>query len=179
MTKRVMVTLDDEQYEILTGIKGLGTKDAEKVRNILIAYFSEKGYVKEASRNDRMKDIKPYSYARYTWSKNVNVDKEAEQLGANFEIKSINTPEPSEQEIAIHKTTRKEIIVKADTVGAIIGTFRAILYQKDKAPFTTHDLLLRQKILELYPRTTPSPLPLMPSFEPKFVTEDLDTDTNQ
>ena len=133
----------------------MGTKDAEKVRNILITYFSEKGYVKEASRNNRIKDIEPYSYARYTWSKNVNVDKEAKQLGSDFEIKPINTPELSDQEVAIYKTTRKEIIVKADTVGAIIGTFRAILYQKDKAPFTTRDLLLRQKILELYPRTSP------------------------
>ena len=171
MTKRVMVTLDDEQYEILNGIKGLGTKDAEKVRNILITYFSEKGFVKEATRYDRMKDLEPYSYTRYTWSKNVNVDKEANRLGADFEIKPINTPELSEQEVAIYKTTRKEIIVKADTVDAIIGTFRAILYQKEKAPFTHQDLLLRQKILELYPRTTPSPLPIMPSFEPKFTIE--------
>ena len=172
MTKRVMLTLDDEQYDILSGIKGLGTKDAEKVRNILITYFSEKGYVKEASGNDRMKDIEPYSYGRSTWSKNVNVDKEADQLGVEFEIIPINTPELSEQEVPIHKTTRKEIIVKADTVGAIIGTFRAILYQKEKAPFTHRDLLLRQKILELYPRTTPSPLPIMPSFEPKFTIEE-------
>ena len=83
------------------------------------------------------------------------MDKEAEQLGSDFEIKPINTPELSDQEVAIYKTTRKEIMVKADTVGAIIGTFRAILYQKDKAPFTSRDLLLRQKILELYPRTSP------------------------
>ena len=172
MTKRVMLTLDDEQYDILSGIKGLGTKDAEKVRNILITYFSEKGYVKEASGNDRMKDIEPYSYVRYTWSKNVNIDKEADQLGIDFELKPINTPNPSEKEVAIHKNMRKEIIVKADTVGAIIGSFRAILYQKEKAPFTHQDLLLRQKILELYPRTTPSPLPIMPSFEPKFTIED-------
>ena len=172
MTKRVMLTLDDEQYDILSGIKGLGTKDAEKVRNILITYFSEKGYVKEASGNYRMKNIEPYSYIRYTWSKNVNVDKEADQLSVEFEIIPINTTELSDQEVAIHKTTRKEIIVKADTVGAIIGTFRAILYQKEKAPFTHQDLLLRQKILELYPRTTPSPLPIMLSFEPKFTIEE-------
>ncbi len=172
MSKRVMVTLDDEQYGILTGIKGLGTKDAEKVRNILVAYFSEKGYVKEASNYDRMKNLEPYSYVRYTWSKNINVDKEAKQLSADFEIESINTPAPREQEVAIYKTSRKEIIVKADTVGVIIGTFRAILYQKEKAPFTHRDLKLRQIILGLYPRSTPSPLPIMPSFEPKFVIED-------
>ena len=169
-----MVTLDDEQYEILSGIKGLGTKDAEKVRNILIAYFSEKGYVKKASSNGRMRDIESYSYARYTWSKDINVDREAERLGVDFEIRPIDTPEPSEQEVAIHKTTRKEIIVKADTVGAIISTFRAILYQREKAPFTSRDLKLRREILDLYPRTTPSPVPISFSHEPKFVTEDPD-----
>lgn len=49
MVKRVMVTLDDEQYKILQGIKGMGTKDAEIVRNIVVAYLSEKSYIKTAS----------------------------------------------------------------------------------------------------------------------------------
>ena len=38
--------LDDEQYEILQSLKGFGKKDAEKIRNILIAYLSEKSYLK-------------------------------------------------------------------------------------------------------------------------------------
>jgi hypothetical protein len=46
MVKRIMITLDDEQYEIIKGLKGFGTKDAEKIRNILIAYLSEKSYLK-------------------------------------------------------------------------------------------------------------------------------------
>jgi hypothetical protein len=44
-----MVTLDDELYSILDSIKGMGTKDAEKLRNIVIAYLSEKSYIKTAS----------------------------------------------------------------------------------------------------------------------------------
>jgi len=47
MVKRIMVTLDDEQYEILQSLKGFGKKDAEKLRNIFIAYLSEKSYLKE------------------------------------------------------------------------------------------------------------------------------------
>jgi Holliday junction resolvasome RuvABC DNA-binding subunit len=47
MVKRIMVTLDDEQYEILQRLKGFGKKDAEKIRNVLIAYLSEKSYLKE------------------------------------------------------------------------------------------------------------------------------------
>ncbi len=42
--KRVSVTLDDEQLKVLKSLKGLGTKEAEKVKNILLAYLSEKGY---------------------------------------------------------------------------------------------------------------------------------------
>ncbi len=44
-----MLTLDDDQYDILQGIKGMGTKDAEIARNIIIAYLSEKSYIKNAS----------------------------------------------------------------------------------------------------------------------------------
>ena len=176
MTKRVMITLDDEQYEILSGIKGLGVKDAEKVRNVLIAYFSEKGYVKDASDNDRMKDIGPYDYPRFTWYKDVNVNKEAERLGEEFDVRPMNSPEASEFEISIHKNTRQEMLIKADTVGAIISTFRAILYQREKAPFTARDLKLREEILDLYPRRSASPLPVGYSFEPKFVTEDPDAE---
>lgn len=47
MVKRIMVTLDDEQYDILQSLKGFGKKDAEKIRNVLIAYLSEKSYLKE------------------------------------------------------------------------------------------------------------------------------------
>jgi len=46
MVKRIMVTLDDDKYEILQKLKGYGTKDAEKIRNILIAFLSEKSYLK-------------------------------------------------------------------------------------------------------------------------------------
>lgn len=46
MVKRIMVTLTDEQYEILKELKGFGSKDAEIIRNIFIAYLSEKSYLK-------------------------------------------------------------------------------------------------------------------------------------
>jgi hypothetical protein len=49
MVKRIMLTLDDEQYRIIHGIKGFGSKDAEIARNIIIAYLSEKSYIKKAS----------------------------------------------------------------------------------------------------------------------------------
>ena len=53
MVKRIMVTFDDVQYRILKSLEGFGSKDAEIVRNVVIAYLSEKSYLKAASKADR------------------------------------------------------------------------------------------------------------------------------
>jgi hypothetical protein len=45
--KRVSISLDKEQVELLGKVKGFGSKDAEKVKSILLAYLSEKGYLDE------------------------------------------------------------------------------------------------------------------------------------
>ncbi len=48
MTKRIMITLTDAQYEMLKRFKGImGNKDAEIVKNIVLAYWSEKSYIKD------------------------------------------------------------------------------------------------------------------------------------
>jgi len=43
MTKRIQVNLDSELLEIIKKMKGFGKKDAERLKNIIIAYLSEKG----------------------------------------------------------------------------------------------------------------------------------------
>ena len=50
MAKRVSISLDKEQERLLGSIKGFGTKDAEKVKNLLVAYLSEKGYLKDFNK---------------------------------------------------------------------------------------------------------------------------------
>ncbi len=50
MAKRISISLDKEQVNLLDRIKGFGTKDAEKVKNLLLAYLSEKGYLKEFNK---------------------------------------------------------------------------------------------------------------------------------
>ena len=45
MTKRIQVNLDDEILEIIRKLKGFGKKDAERLKNIIIAYLSEKGKI--------------------------------------------------------------------------------------------------------------------------------------
>jgi hypothetical protein len=49
MVKRIMVTLDDDQYKILQRLRGFGKKDAEIIRNVVVAYLSEKSYLKKAA----------------------------------------------------------------------------------------------------------------------------------
>jgi len=51
--KRVSITVDKEQIDILDKIHGFGDKDAEKVKNILIAYLSEKGYLEDYNKKKR------------------------------------------------------------------------------------------------------------------------------
>lgn len=53
MTKRIMITLDDEQYSILKSLKGFGKKDAEKIKNIVIAYLSEKMILRDVQTNNK------------------------------------------------------------------------------------------------------------------------------
>ena len=47
MIKRISISVDKDQAVILKKLKGFGTKDAEKIKNIVIAYLSEKGYLHE------------------------------------------------------------------------------------------------------------------------------------
>ena len=53
MTKRVSISLDSEQVKLLNLVKGFGTKDAEKVKNILMAYLSEKGYLEDFNKKKK------------------------------------------------------------------------------------------------------------------------------
>lgn len=53
MTKRVSISLDPEQIKLLYSVKGFGKKEAEKVKNIFMAYLSEKGYLAEFNRKPK------------------------------------------------------------------------------------------------------------------------------
>jgi len=50
MTKRVSISLDKDQVSLIHSVKGFGSKEAEIVKNILISYLSEKGYLKEHNK---------------------------------------------------------------------------------------------------------------------------------
>jgi len=48
--KRINMRFDERQLKLIHSIKGMGTKEAEIVKNILLAYLSEKGYIKEFNK---------------------------------------------------------------------------------------------------------------------------------
>ncbi|MCK5283453.1 MAG: hypothetical protein KAK00_08670 [Nanoarchaeota archaeon] len=52
MVKRVSISLDREQIKLLHSIKGYGLKEAEKVKNIMLAYLSEKGYLQQLNKKE-------------------------------------------------------------------------------------------------------------------------------
>ena len=52
MTKKVQVTFSDVQWNLIKKLRGvMGDTDSEIVRNIVIAYLSEKSYIKEETFN--------------------------------------------------------------------------------------------------------------------------------
>lgn len=49
--KRVMVNFTNEQWEVLEKFRGVfGNSDSEIVKYLVMAYLSEKSYIKEASK---------------------------------------------------------------------------------------------------------------------------------
>jgi len=75
-----------------------------------------------------------------------------------------------ERDLSFLKDERDELRVSADTLSVILSRLRAVLYQKEAAPFTARDVELRKRVLELYPKNRETPFPLLFIHEPKFET---------
>ena len=114
-----------------------------------------------------------YTYVRYTWWRDVDVDELERRLSESFTVRPLDLPGDTRYEIGIYKNVRQETLVKADTLGAYVSRFRAVLFQRERAPFTRRDVELRRQLLETYPRDRPSPFPwAFSSEEPFEVAED-------
>jgi len=75
-----------------------------------------------------------------------------------------------EHEISIFKDIRSELEVKSETLLAHLSPFRAVLSKKKPIPFTSKDMELRKRVIELYPHERPTPFPWEFSKEPHFET---------
>lgn len=113
-----------------------------------------------------------YYHIRHRWWTKVDLEQVEKEMSQDFKVVKTGLP-PEELELTLHKNERVELIIKSDTLTATISNVRAYITQKERTPFTPKDMKLRKKIIELYPRTRPSPLPVMFHREPKFeVAED-------
>ena len=113
----------------------------------------------------------PYHYVRFIWWGIVDVEGFQTEFGDDHEVRLVLPPE-DESKTSIHIENVKELRVKADTLSAFLSPTRAVLSQKERAPFTRKDLKLREKVLEIYPHSRPTPLPFMVGDEPKFEVEE-------
>lgn len=110
---------------------------------------------------------KQYRYVRFTWWREVDLEAISEELEGSFTVEEINLP-GTRWELSLYKIERERLKVSADTLRARLALFRAVLYQREPMPFTARDMSLRERVMELYPRITPTPFPMQYSYEPDF-----------
>ncbi len=118
-----------------------------------------------------MSKDEPYHYVRFTWWGIVDVEGLQDEFEKDFETRLVLPPE-DESKTSIHIRDVRELRVKADTLSAFLLPSRAVLSQKERAPFTGRDLRLRERVLEIYTHSRPTPLPFMLGAEPKFEVEE-------
>jgi len=112
-------------------------------------------------------NVKPYYYVRYSW-RCQDLDKIFAEIKEKFTVAWHRMPKDGYEVLTY---PRDEVKVKADTLYARLGAYSAILFQREKAPFTPRDMELRRIILELYSHSCPTPIPWHFSREPKFEVE--------
>lgn len=119
----------------------------------------------------REEKLKPYHYLRYRWWNRVDLEEVAKELGEEFSVEWSIGPR-DEMGVDLRKAEKDVLKVKADTLGAYLDIYKAVLYQREAAPFTARDLKLRNKLFEIYTRDRPTPFPWMFLEEPKFTVAD-------
>jgi hypothetical protein len=50
MSKKIVVTLPDETYKIMKNLAGMGNKDGEIVRNLVISWMAEKSMISTSAK---------------------------------------------------------------------------------------------------------------------------------
>jgi hypothetical protein len=108
----------------------------------------------------------PYHFVRFLWWGSVDLEKMEEEFEEYVE--GWREPPETENGRHIHIYNLRELKLKADTLQAYLSTQRAVLFQRERKPFTKRDVELRRRIFEIYPRDRSTPLPWLLLDEPKF-----------
>jgi len=112
-----------------------------------------------------------YYYTRFRWARPFDLGAASAELGSDFKV-SLRARPRGEDEITLFDDQRDELVAEADTLGAIMTSMRAVLFQREAKPFTARDLRLRAWVVERFDKTTPTPFPWGGSFpEPRYEVE--------
>lgn len=99
----------------------------------------------------------PYHFVRHVWINRVDLKKISKDLSKSFHIETLTRPS-DDREISFFKNDRETLRVKGNTLIVRLSPFRAVLFQKEPAPFTEKDMELKKRIFELYPHSKIIPL---------------------
>jgi hypothetical protein len=108
-------------------------------------------------------------YVRFLWHREVDLEKISEDFAEYEPTLREELEDPNRR--PFHGYNLRELKVKADTLGAFLSVKRAVLFQREKKPFTKRDVELRKKIFEIYTKDRQTPLPMLLIDEPKFEVE--------
>ena len=83
-----MINLNEEQAELLKSLKGkgFGTKDAEIMKNIFIAYLSDKLYLKNEYLREQEEEEEEERYDETFWARQRVLLKEKDKFVSIDEI---------------------------------------------------------------------------------------------
>jgi len=110
---------------------------------------------------------KPYWFVRVRWFRGHDLTAFSSELSRDF---TVVRPFVSSKDWYLHRELGS-LLVRADTLYALLETDKATLYQKEAAPFTRKDLELRERIFKLYPHTLRAPAAFFVQEPPFEVSE--------
>jgi hypothetical protein len=102
---------------------------------------------------------KPYHKVRYSWWKEHSLTELTKELKTRFTIVRPSQPDSDKVKLSLFRKERGAIEVKADTLWVFLSNYVAVLFQKEKVPFTEKDWELKETIFKLYNHSRSTPLP--------------------
>ena len=164
--------IEDETHRLLTMVKGRLIADAgdanltyDNAINRLIEFWNQEGVMAGVT-----KPLKPYHYVRFRWWNRVDLSALAERLKEEYEIEWSYGPRMA-TEIDLRKEERNMLKVRADSLAAYLDVYKAVMFQREAAPFTPRDVKLREHLFEVYDKNRATPFPWQFLDEPEFIVE--------
>jgi hypothetical protein len=113
----------------------------------------------------------PYEYFRFRWWRDADLWAVSRELSSRFRVEWIFMPRLNKEKFTwsgrlkdnikalifyLFPTAQQLFVsdwlkVRADTLAVHLFPLKAMLFQKEYQPFTSRDLELRERVLELYP----------------------------